>query len=115
MKKAALILALLGILMLTALSAKDKSALDSIQISPNPMTKYTEITLVFGQITPLNVTIQTASGAVVKTLYSGQSEEVIILPWDRCGNDGSYTPTGEYYVVVAEGRYTSTKKTLILK
>ncbi|MCB5284966.1 MAG: hypothetical protein LHW45_05190 [Candidatus Cloacimonetes bacterium] len=115
MKKAALLLALLSIMMLAALSAKDNSALDSIQISPNPMTKHTEITLVFGQATPLGVTIETASGAVVKTLFSGQSQEFMVLPWDRCGNDGSYTPAGEYYVVVAEGRYTSTKKTLILK
>ncbi|MDI9524262.1 MAG: FlgD immunoglobulin-like domain containing protein [Candidatus Cloacimonadota bacterium] len=115
MKKAALILALLSIVMLTALSARDKSAMVSIQIDPNPMTKATNVTLLFNRAIPISVTIETDTGMLVKTLYTGQSNELMVLPWDRYGNDGSYTPEGKYTVTVTEGRYTSTKKTLILK
>ncbi len=115
MKKAVLILALLSILMLAALSGKEKSALESIEISPNPMTKYTDITLVFNQNTYINVTIENDMGEVVKNLYSGQAEEYLVLGWNRISDKGTYVPSGEYFVVVGQGRYTSTKKTLILK
>lgn len=115
MKKAALIFALLGILMLSALSAKDKDALQQIVINPNPMTQFTEIYLTFSQQVSINVTIQSEALQVVKTLYTGPAKEYMSLKWDRLGDDGSYTPCGEYYLIVTEGRYTSTKKTLILK
>ncbi|MDD4223150.1 MAG: T9SS type A sorting domain-containing protein [Candidatus Cloacimonetes bacterium] len=115
MKKAALILALLGILMLGTLSAKDTNALESIEINPNPMSKHTDVTLVFSQCDYISVTVQTAVGQVVKTLYTGQAQEYMVLGWNREGDDGSFTPSGSYYVVVTQGRYTSTKKTLILK
>ncbi len=115
MKKAALILALLGIMMLGTLFANDKNALESIEINPNPMTKYTEVTLVFSQQVYVNVTVQNPAGGIVKTLHSGPVNEYMALGWDRMGDNGCYTPNGDYFVVIDQGRYTSTKKTLILK
>ncbi len=118
MKKALFFATLIGILLLAASAVYAKSAgvLDQIMISPNPMDKFTVITLTFNQASNIGVNIETDMGVVVKTLYWGPADEQIVLTWDRIGDDGTTTPSGSYLLVVNfEGRYTSTKKTVILK
>lgn len=118
MKKAMLIMSLAALLLITAagLYAEKDLAVDGIYLSPNPMEKYTTITVVCNQPTTLGVFIETETGTVIRNLYCGPAGEQIQLTWNRMGDDGSYTPRGNYIVRVSwEGRYTSTKKTLILK
>jgi flagellar hook assembly protein FlgD len=103
---------LLGV---TALAAQH-SLVPVIDIHPNPMEKYTVITVRINQSMDLGINIEAEDGHVVKTLYWGQANKDVILEWDRIGDDGTITPNGTYDVVVNySGRYTSTKKTLILK
>ncbi|NLN85905.1 MAG: hypothetical protein GX135_07420 [Candidatus Cloacimonetes bacterium] len=115
MKKAALILGLLGIMMLGVLFAKEGEALKEIQAIPNPMERHTDISFVFNKQIPVQISIQNGFGDVIKSLYSGTSEHYFKIQWDRIDDFGNYVPAGDYYIVVTEGRYTSTKKTLILK
>lgn len=119
MKKAVSIiwLSALMLLLVASLSAFiHNKVLGDIRIYPNPMDKYCDISITFFQPVPTEVTIQNKSGEIVKTLYSGQSMELLQFTWDRVCDNGSIAPKGVYAVTVScQGRYTSTKKTLILK
>ncbi|MBP7205220.1 MAG: hypothetical protein KBA54_01740 [Candidatus Cloacimonetes bacterium] len=115
MKKAAIIMALIGIMMLSALSAQETRATKTIEISPNPMTQFAEITVVLGYRAEIRVTIENSARQVVKTLFTGSADQNLVLRWEGTDEDGKLAPVGEYEVVVYQGRYTSTKKTLILK
>lgn len=115
MKKAALILGLLGIMMLGVLFAKEGEALKEIQATPHPVERYTDIIFVFNKQVPVQISIQNNFGEVIKSLYSGTSDFNFKIHWDRIDDNGNYVPAGTYYVVVTHARYTSTKKTLILK
>ncbi len=115
MKKAAFIMALIGIVMLIALSAQEARATKSIEISPNPMTKFADITLVLDYRAEISVTIEDSTLKVIKTLFTGPADHNLVLRWDGTDEDGKLAPAGDYEVVVYQGRYTSTKKTLILK
>jgi hypothetical protein len=116
MKKAFIILMLVGFSLLQAIPARTQGALVDFTINPNPMGKSTVISLSFNQPVDIGVNIETETGEVIKTLYWGPVDEYIQLFWDRVGDNGIYTPSGEYLVIVnTQERYTSTKKTLILK
>lgn len=118
MKTAKIIAIAAGILLLAfaALMAQQPGILGGIDIQPNPMDKDTVITVYVNQNASFNVTIETHDGRVVKSLYWGTTNKDITIPWDRLSDDGTYVPKGTYFVVVNySGRYTSTKKTLILK
>lgn len=55
-------------------------------------------------------------GKVIRDIYSGLVGKDITLYWERTDNWGNYVPDGEYFVVLGfSTRYTSLKKTLILK
>lgn len=118
MKKATLLIVLIGVLALgsVALQAKIAGALSEIFINPNPMDKFTTITLTFTQYANVGVNIETEQGVVIKSLYWGPAGEQLQLTWNRLDDNGNVVPSGNYVVVVNhEARYTSTKKTLILK
>ncbi|HRY83084.1 MAG TPA: hypothetical protein P5533_00455 [Candidatus Cloacimonadota bacterium] len=117
MKKSMLILVIIGIMLLAgSLSAKSSQLLQVFEISPNPMGSYTVVSLEFQQDVNVCVYIEEQGGAIVKTLFNGVVGKGINLTWDRITDSGYYATNGLYSVVVAyEGRYTSTKKTLILK
>lgn len=118
MKKAVSIIWLSALMLLLAVSLSGfrNKVVGEIIIYPNPMDKYCDITISFFQPVPTLVTIQNHAGEIVKTLYSGQSMELLQFTWDRVCDDGSIAPNGKYAVTVSyQGRYTSTKKTLILK
>lgn len=112
MKLIAVCVLLMGVYALCA----QHSLVPVINISPNPMDKFTTITVQINSNLDLGINIESEDGRVIKTLFWGQSAKDVILTWDRIGDDGTVTPNGTYEVVVNyAGRYTSTKKTLILK
>ncbi|MGC9361393.1 MAG: hypothetical protein ACP5F3_00525 [Candidatus Syntrophosphaera sp.] len=117
MKLTSLLPLLLGmLLMLAPLSAQEMAAIENIDICPNPMGKFTVISITFSQPVNVDVSIQTYGGEIVKSLYGGNAGEMLQLAWDRIDDYGNVTPAGKYFLVVNhEGRYTSTKKTIILK
>lgn len=117
MKKKVTGLAALCLLLLSVASlAAQISLIPVIDITPNPMEKYTVITVRINQNMNLGINIETEDGRVVKTLFWGTASKDVVLDWNRIGDDGTFTPNGVYEVVVNySGRYTSTKKTLILK
>ena len=106
------------LLLVAAIAYAKEDNLLSFEVSPNPMDKECTISLVFQatNTTPINVVVETLGGELVRNIYSGYCEKVLILNWDRLGNNGQYAPNGTYFVTVSTGnRYTSTKKTVILK
>ncbi|MBW6514448.1 MAG: hypothetical protein K0B87_06795 [Candidatus Syntrophosphaera sp.] len=118
MKKAVLFVTLsaIFILALGTLSAQASTVLEGFEISPNPMDKFTVITLSFNTPADIGVNIENRQGQVIKNLYWGPADEYIQIIWNRYDDNGQYTPSGEYLVVVSyQSRYTSTKKTVILK
>ena len=115
MKKILFVIAM-GLLMLTTLSAKEMNALNEIVIDPNPMYDYTNITVSFNYPVEVQISIETESGKVIKTLYSGMIKNDLRIGWDRIGDNGTYTPSGEYYLIVRYNqRFTSVKRTMILR
>ena len=117
MKKTMLILVIISIMLIAgSLAAKSSELLQVFEIRPNPMGNYTVITLNFDQAVNVSVYIEEQGGSIVKTLYSGVIEKGVSFTWDRISDYGYYATSGLYSVIVSyEGRYTSTKKTLILK
>ncbi len=111
------LLALALLLVAGMVYAKNDNIL-SFEVSPNPMDKECTISLVFQAVntTPISVVVETVGGDLVRDLYTGQCGKVLVLNWDRLANNGLYAPNGTYFVSVNMGnRYTSTKKTVILK
>lgn len=119
MKKAQMILIMAGVFLLagTVLLAQEGCPLTGIEVNPNPMDKFCSIIITFNQPVNVGVNIEQENGTVIKTLYWGSVDDGWLnLTWDRINDDGLYTPSGEYVLVVNHNtRYTSTKKTLILK
>jgi hypothetical protein len=115
MKKILLVITM-SLLMLTILSADELKALTDIVIDPNPMYDFTKITVSFDSPVEVQISIETEAGKVIKTLYSGMVKDNLQMVWDRIGDNGTYTPSGEYFLIVRfNQRYTSVKRTLILK
>jgi flagellar hook assembly protein FlgD len=119
MRKAKMITLMAGLLLMaaSALLAQEGNPLTGINIVPNPMEKFCSITLSFNQPVNIGVNIETEQGTVIKTIYWGPAGTGhTTFTWDRIDDNGLYVPAGEYVVVVNHNtRYTSTKKTLILK
>lgn len=90
----------------------------SFEVSPNPMDKDCTISLVFqtaGNLS-MNLQIETLEGQLVRNIYTGQIDKTMLFNWDRLSNSGVYMPEGKYCVTLNyDNRYTSTKKTVILK
>jgi len=111
------LLVVVFMIMAGAIYANKGSATSNVTINPNPMEKSTLITLRIGQKINAQVFIESVDGSVIKTFYSG---EFVVgtyeFFWNRLDNAGVYVPEGEYnLVIIYELRYTSTKKTIILK
>ncbi|HNT52066.1 MAG TPA: FlgD immunoglobulin-like domain containing protein, partial [Candidatus Syntrophosphaera sp.] len=99
-----------------ALNARSTGVVNQIEFNPNPMEKYTTITIILNQPASIGVNVETETGTVIKTLYWGQAEGQIQFGWDRLADNGTTVPSGSYVLVVNfDTRYTSIKKTLILK
>ncbi|MCB5264737.1 MAG: hypothetical protein LHW41_00655 [Candidatus Cloacimonetes bacterium] len=116
MKKRTMIIAALMLLFAMGLLAQKTEDIFTFDISPNPMVKYCEITVGFENETSINLVIMDSKEEVVKTIYTGPIYKSMTFTWERDDARGAYVPNGTYFVVVNyQSRYTSTKKTLILK
>ena len=118
MRRAYMKLFAFGLILLicSAIYAQGTELIRDISISPNPMEKYTEIRVDFNVPCDVSIYIEDGSGNVVRSLYDGVVGKELVIGWDRIGEDGNCVANGKYSVVVNYGsRYTSTKKTLILK
>ncbi len=119
MKKLTVIVVLVATMLLAVglAFAKDDN-LVAFEVSPNPMDKDCTISLAFRTpgIATITVNIETKAGEVIRTIYTGVNSKTMQFDWDRFGGSGVYQPAGEYFVALHYNtRYTSTKKTLILK
>ncbi|PKN78530.1 MAG: hypothetical protein CVU48_08120 [Candidatus Cloacimonetes bacterium HGW-Cloacimonetes-1] len=118
MKRAYIKILAFGFILLicSAVYAQGTDMIRTLSISPNPMEKYTEICIDFNMPCDVTIYIEDGVGNVVRYLYDGVVGKEMVLNWNRIGDDGNYAPAGKYSVVVNySSRYTSTKKTLILK
>lgn len=118
MRKSLLIAALLATMLFTAAMAsvlKDDCVIN-FEVSPNPMDKHCVISLTFQNPLSITLQIQDLEGVLVKDIYSGDAGKNMSFTWDRLDESGEFVPSGKYVVVLGyDQRYTSTKKTLILK
>lgn len=114
-KKAILITTLLVLFAVSAF-AQGAEYLRSFEITPNPMEKDTYITLDFAQPTSITLVVETLQGELITTVFSGVINKNETFRWERRNPAGQMIPAGDYFVTIHYGtRYTSTKKTLILK
>lgn len=91
-------------------------SIEVFQIIPNPMTEQCTVYLQFAEPTYISLCVITLGGEVVSDVYNGYANKEMTLEWDRYSNSGQYVPDGTYMMVLnGDQRYTSTKKTLILK
>ena len=80
------------------------------------MDRQTTISLAMENESNITLTIEDASGEIIRTIFSGMVGKNASFMWERDNDGGSYVDAGTYTVVLRyNSRYTSTKKTLILK
>lgn len=118
MKQALLKLSATAVLLLVlgSLFAQHVTVLGDIDIVPNPMDKQCTISVKVNQNAALGINIEDTQGNVIKSLWWGTTSKDVYITWDRYSDNGEYVASGTYFLVVNfAGRYTSTKKTLILK
>lgn len=111
---------ILGILLLAVVGvgAFIKGLEIYLDVSPHNVQDYCEITIFSAHKVNLNVKILDPEGRNIRTLYRGIWHEKGTIPWDRTNKFGEYCSPGIYTVVASafvNSRYTSTKKTFILK
>lgn len=115
MRKQVLFALLLMVLVIGVCAQKLKEV-DIFEVSPNPMYRYTVVYLNINRPMQVSIRVEDERGNPVKTIFEGVCTKSSSFTWLRDMDDGECAPNGSYYVIVAgEGRYTSTKKTLILK
>jgi flagellar hook assembly protein FlgD len=117
MLKKQIIIAVLMFIVVVSLFANKNDVVTDITINPNPMEKNTTITITLVQAVRAEIVIESQDGSIVKTFLSGNlNAGTYSYYWNRVGDGGEYVPNGKYNLSINyETRYTSTKKTLILK
>jgi len=116
MKKRIAIVACMILILAVGLYAKSVKTMDNFEIVPNPMSSVGSIYVNMSEPTEVQITIDNLAGETIRTIYTGVCGKSASFLWERDDAEGNYVEDGTYYVTVRyEGRYTSTKKTLILK
>ena len=118
MKKTLIIIALMAAMLFTAASAFAFKAKEVIafDIDPNPMEDFCNIHTVIPSPAYMYLRVETLEGEVVSDIFNGYASKEMYFTWERYSDSGEYLPSGNYLVVLSlDQRYTSTKKTLILK
>ena len=118
MRKITIITLLVAALLLAVVPffAKNVEEIERFEITPNPMDRDCTIFLSFRSQMSISLQIQTVGGDLIKDLYSGPTSKNMEFHWDRIDLENQLVPAGTYMVVLGyDTRYTSTKKTLILK
>lgn len=89
-----------------------------IEVNPYIVEDYCEVTVYTDQKVDLLVKIVGPDGSCVRTLYNGTWNQKGEIPWDGTDRFGERCTPGMYTAVATafvNSRYTSTKKTFILK
>lgn len=110
------LLTMLLLLATVAVYAVKDDPVERFDINPNPMDQECVISLVL--LNPMNINLQIyhPQGELIADIYSGYANKQMVFFWDRSDLNNQYVPAGEYVMVLSyDARYTSTKKTLILK
>lgn len=118
MKKIMITTVLMALMLMAAVAAYaiKENPVETFTITPNPMER--DCTFTIALSSPLNISlqIQTLDGEVVRDIFSGYGGKNMVFTWDRTDDGSQYVPNGTYVAVLSyDARYTSTKKTLILK
>ena len=83
---------------------------------PNPFNPTTEIQYELPNESLVNITIYDVVGRKIKSLVNQeQSAGSYSLQWDATNNVGEVVPAGMYIYTIQAGKYTSTKKMVLLK
>ena len=83
---------------------------------PNPFNPETEIKFSMADPGVVSLNIYNLKGQLVKTLVRGELDKgVHSVKWDGTDNFGKKTTSGIYFYKMTNGRYTSTKKMIMLK
>lgn len=118
MKRFLVILIGLTVLSTIGLYAFIRSNRMYVDVTPDVVSDYCEVTIISDVNQVLTAEIYDRTGNRVSTLFSGVWPGKGIIPWERFDDLGNYCVAGQYSVVVTyfvNSRYTSTKKTFILK
>ncbi|MCF7920006.1 MAG: C10 family peptidase [Candidatus Cloacimonetes bacterium] len=83
---------------------------------PNPFNPETNIEFSLAEAGEVNVDIYNIKGQKIKTLASGNYEKgAHILHWNGQDDAGAPSASGVYFYKMKSGRYTSTKKMILMK
>ena len=83
---------------------------------PNPFNPTTEIKYELPNETLVNITIYDVMGRKINALVNKeQSAGSYSLQWDATNSVGEAVPAGMYIYTIQAGKYTSTKKMVLLK
>lgn len=113
-----ILLAMMVLMLVASVDALPLSnkELVTFEINPNPMEEYCDIFIELQSPAYMFLHVETLEGEVVSEIYSGYADKEMHFTWDRYSSSGEYLPKGIYMAVLGwDQRYTSVKKTLILK
>ncbi len=91
------------------------SSYELFQNYPNPFNSSTKITFVLPAASPAEVVIFNASGAEVKNIKNTWQNGVQTVYWDGRDAAGRELPSGIYFVRLETGRFSATRKILLLR
>jgi hypothetical protein len=105
----------------TVTSVKDNDAqiinkFDLSQNYPNPFNSSSQIKIISGQRSSIQIVIYNILGKEVKTLLNKELPAgEYTIEWDGKDNEGSSLPSGIYFIQMTAGKYRQTIKTVLLK
>jgi hypothetical protein len=83
---------------------------------PNPFNPNTNISFSLDKAAPAQVNIYNQKGQIVKTFDIAQAQQGITnLNWNGTDNNGKAVSSGVYFFKLSSGKYTSTKKMVLMK
>ncbi|HHE38431.1 MAG TPA: T9SS type A sorting domain-containing protein, partial [Candidatus Cloacimonetes bacterium] len=87
------------------------------QNSPNPMRTNTEIKFEVKKAVVCELNVYNVKGEKVANLFNDnvQNDEVVTVSWNGKDNNGRDVVAGFYLYKIKAGRYTSTKKMILMK
>lgn len=118
MKKVVLTIGLLFILSTASMLFAASGKLIGFVVQPDMIIDEAQIVLTFEYPSDISITLlDDTQTKVLANIYKGTADKgENVYNWDRTDSDGNKLPGGKYYVSVTSfDKYTSVKKTVILK
>jgi chitinase len=83
---------------------------------PNPFNPSTTISYELPNVSKVKIDIYNIRGELIKNLYNGtKNKDKHSIIWKGNNNSGKNVPSGIYFYRIKSGKYTSTKKIILLK